>query len=341
MRAIYGPDRIYSEMVKRARQLWRDLEQETGRELYTETGALWMVRGDDSYIREAIPILEDLGFPVDNLPTTEAARRYPQIDFAGIDEIYLERYAGILLARESCRLVVERFVTEGGAYKRGTVTPLTVATEVVDRLTLTTGEELRADYFVFACGPWLGRVLPDVLTDAIQPTRQEVYYFGVPQGSSDWSPERLPVWVELADRVVYGFPDSLGRGFKIADDTRGKPIDPSTAQRTPTPELISTARSYLSRRFPSLAQAPLLEARVCQYENSPDGQLILDRHPTATNVWAAGGGSGHGFKLSPAIGEQMAQAILRSRPLDSRFSLARLSNTRTSRTQFEFEEDSR
>ncbi|MEJ2086618.1 MAG: FAD-dependent oxidoreductase, partial [Acidobacteriota bacterium] len=276
---------------------------------------------------------------IDHLTVQEAGRRYPQIEFAGVDEIYFEPSAGVLLARESCRVVAAEFVNLGGTYRTAAAAPLPALDQTLDELRLIDGTSIRADQFVLACGPWLGSVLPDLLGEAISPTRQEVYYFGTPPSSTAWQPESLPVWVELGQKVVYGFPDNLGRGFKFADDTRGPIVDPNTLQRTPTAELVEAARQYLGKRFPALAQAPLLEARVCQYENSPDGHLILDRHPGAPNLWIAGGGSGHGFKLAPAVGELMARAILEDESINPKFSLARLGAIEHNRTQFESQED--
>jgi sarcosine oxidase len=80
----------------------------------------------------------------------------------------------------------------------------------------------------------------------------------------------------------------------------------------------------LARRFPGLAAAPLVESRVCQYEQSPDGHFILDRHPLADNVWLAGGGSGHGFKMGPAVGEHVARLVLGAAEAEPTFSLRRL-----------------
>ncbi len=123
--------------------------------------------------------------------------------------------------------------------------------------------------------------------------------------------------------------------MKIADDTRGEPFDPTTGDRRPTPKKIDEARRFIARRFPGLAEAPLLEARVCQYENSPDGELIIDRHPEAENCWIAGGGSGHGFKLGPAVGEYLAARILEGGDLEPGFQLTRLAGIDEAKTQFD------
>lgn len=317
IRAIYGPDRIYAEMVRRSYELWAELDPS----LYVDTGALWMHRGSDAYVRSSLAILEDLEFPVDRWTAEEAARRYPQIDFKGVKSVYFERRAGVLSARAACGVVRDKFVKEGGTYRTA-------------RISVGDLPALRADACVFACGPWLGELFPDVIGDAIAPTRQEVFYFGTPEGSDRYRPGRLPVWIDFGDRIFYGIPDVHGRGFKIADDTRGAAFHPTTGDRTPGAAAVARARALLAERFPELADAPLLEAEVCQYENSPDGHLIIDRHPALENVWIAGGGSGHGFKLSPAVGEMVAGAVLAGREVPAMFRLARLSEARRA-TQFE------
>ena len=304
IRAIYGPDRVYVEMVKRSYELWEQLDPS----LYVETGVLWMHRGDDEYVRSSLPVLEDLGFPVDPLPVANAARRWPQIDFRGIRSAYLERRAGVLFARRACTVVRDALIAAGGTFR---TTHIEAATRI------------DADVRVFACGPWLGRLFPDVIGDRVRPTRQEVHYFGTPGASDRFAAGRLPIWIDFGERIRYGMPDLDGHGFKVADDTRGEPFDPTGGDRTPSAEGIARARSFLAERFPELAKAPLLKAEVCQYENSPDGNLIIDRHPAHENVWLVGGGSGHGFKLSPAVGELVAHAVLRGGAVPKMFRLDR------------------
>jgi sarcosine oxidase len=329
IRAIYGQDRVYVEMVKRAYELWETLDASTDDTLYVETGALWMHRGDDAYVKSSLPILADLGFAVDRLTLEEAAKRYPQIDFRGVRSVYLERRAGALSARRACMAVRDAFVKSGGTYRTAHVEPSGSSWKLSD------GSRLEADAYVFACGPWLGRLFPEVLGDAIRPSRQEVFFFGTPRGSERYTPGQFPVWIDFGERILYGVPDIGGRGFKVADDTRGEDIDPTSTDRTPSAAGIARARQLLRERFPELANAPLLESRVCQYENSPDGHLIIDQHPQAKNVWFAGGGSGHGFKLAPAIGEMTAQRILHGKEVPKLFQLDRLRATNKPKTQFD------
>ena len=335
IRAIYGTDRIYVEMVKRAYELWEQIDTNRDEPLYVETGALWLHRGDDAYVRSALPILEELGFPVDKPSIAEAKRRWPQIKFDGVRSVYLERRAGALSARRACGLVNEVFVKGGGTYRIANAKPGAIANDSMSGLQLQDGSRIDADAYVFACGPWLGRLFPDVVGNNVLATRQEVYYFGTPRGSDAYRPPRMPVWIDFGERIVYGIPDVHNRGFKLADDTRGTAFDPTSGNRTPSAQGIARARVLLSERFPELANAPLVSAEVCQYENSPDGNLIIDRHPHAKNVWLAGGGSGHGFKLSPAVGEMTAAAVISGKDVPKQFHLDRLRDLEKRRTQFD------
>ncbi|HYI13201.1 MAG TPA: FAD-dependent oxidoreductase [Thermoanaerobaculia bacterium] len=343
IRAVYGTDRIYVEMVKRAFTLWEKLDASTDEKLYVDTGALWLfresVKSDDAYIRSSLPILGSLGFPVDQLPLDDAARRYPQIDFRGIRSVWLERRAGALLARRGCAAVRDAFEKAGGIYRTAHVEPGAIADGKLAALRLDDGAKLEADVYVFACGPWLGRLFPDAVGDWIRPTRQEVFYFGAPAGSQRYVPGPFPIWIDFGERIVYGVPDIQGRGVKIADDTRGDPVDPTSLDRTPSQAALARARRVLAERFPELANAPLLESRVCQYENSPDGHLIFDRHPGASNVWLLGGGSGHGYKLAPAVGELTADAILAGKEIPAMFRLDPARRADQPATQFDSKKD--
>jgi len=218
--------------------------------------------------------------------------------------------------------VASAFAEEGGRLLHAAAQPRIAAGR--GSIELGDGSRRDADQVVFACGPWLRALFPDLLGEVILPSRQEVHYFGTPAGDDRYDPGRLPVWADFTGlRLFYGIPGNEARGFKVADDTRGTLFDPTTGDRAPTSLALGLAREFLARRFPPLAAAPLVEARVCQYENSPDGHLIFDRHPEATNLWILGGGSGHGFKLSPALGEQVAATLAGTREPEPSFALGR------------------
>jgi glycine/D-amino acid oxidase-like deaminating enzyme len=320
IRGVYGADRIYTEMAARAFKLWHENELKWNKTLYRRTGALWMIGDEGTYARAAMPLLKEYGFGYEELSVAEAARRYPQIVFDGIRWALVEKEAGYLLARRSCAEVVAGFVDEGGEYRVAQARP-EQPSERMSALALSDGSRVEADVFVFACGPWLAKVFPALLGDFIQPTRQEVFYFGTPAGDPRFDEDRFPVWVEVP-RFFYGIPGNERRGFKIADDARGPAFDPTNGERIASAEGLRSAREYIARRFPALAEAPLVESRVCQYENSPDHHFVIDRHPSAANVWIVGGGSGHGFKHGPAVGEVAARGILGQKPPDRLFTFA-------------------
>ncbi|HVT58018.1 MAG TPA: FAD-dependent oxidoreductase [Thermoanaerobaculia bacterium] len=324
LRAVYA-DRIYVELAARAFERWAEFERRTGRTFFHPTGALWMVTDGSDFVARAAENLRAVGFPYARLDTAEAARRFPQIAFGGVRWALWEERAGFLLARQACAAAVDALVAAGGEYRLARVEPGAIAAAGMEALRLGDGSRVKAEAYVFACGPWLGELFPAVLGPKIAPTRQEVFFFGTPAGDPRFEPPAMPVWIEAGERLFYGIPGNERRGFKVADDTRGPAFDPTSGQRTPSDEALARARALLRRRFPALADAPLEETRVCQYENSPDLNFILDRHPEAANAWLVGGGSGHGFKFAPAWGEQVAETVLGRRPPDPFFALARLS----------------
>ena len=324
IRAGYGTRTIYTKMAKRALELWGAHDQRYGRGFFKKTGALWMFGKDDAFRKASIAALEAERVAVQDVAVADARRRWPQVDFAGISSLFFEPEAGYLLARRACEHVVECVIGEGGEYRQAAVaSPVRATGSRLSVVTLSDGQSLAADTFVFACGPWLGTLFPDVVGKNITPTRQDVFYFGTPPGDIRFRDDALPVWVDYGERLIYGIPGNANRGFKIADDTSGPAFDPTSGQRDLSAGAVQDARAFLARRFPALAKAPLIGSEVCQYEASPDSNYIIDRHPAAPNVWIVGGGSGHGFKMGPAMGELVASLVTGKAPPDPVFSLTR------------------
>ncbi len=321
IRAAYGTRRIYSEMVKRALEIWREHQAGWNERIFRDIGMLRMA-GEDRVesTRASAAILRELGLAVEEFTPDELARRYPQISTDGIVWALLEKDAGYLLARRGCQRVFDTFVEEGGEARLAFAAPGAMQGGRMSEVGLSDGSLLEADEFVFAGGPWLAELFPGFDPPLVRPTRQEVFYFGPPAGRPDLTDAGFPGWI---DNPFYGIPGNTHRGLKIADDRRGEPFDPTHGDRTPSEEGIRAAREYMERRFPAMRGAPLLEARVCQYEQSADANLIVDTHPEADNVWIAGGGSGHGYKLGAALGEMLAEQILGQREKEPFFSLAR------------------
>jgi glycine/D-amino acid oxidase-like deaminating enzyme len=322
IRGGYGDRAIYTRMAARALQLWTEHEREWGRQFYVPAGALWMFGRDDTFAAASVKAMTAEGLPSERPTIVDARRRWPQIDFDGISSLMFEPKAGYLLARQSCAHVVQRARALGAEYRTAAVRPFE-PTRPVAEIPLEAGGSLAADVFVFACGPWLGRIFRDAIGERVRATRQSVFYFGTPAGDTRFHEGTLPVWVDFRDRLIYGIPGNADRGFKLADDTLGPPFDPTTGERDLTDAEVADARAFLRQRFPALASAPLLGAEVCQYENSPDAHFIIDRHPRASNIWIVGGGSGHGFKMGPALGETVAALVLSDGTADPQFQLTR------------------
>jgi glycine/D-amino acid oxidase-like deaminating enzyme len=322
IRGTYGPNQPYTRMAARATQLWKENENRWNVKLLHQIGVLWMVTaGDDQFERGSLPVLREAGIPYQELSVPEMTSRWPQINLEGVHWGIYEPEGGFLTARVACQAVLDGFLAEGGEYRTVAVLPRDLDSGPWESLPLSDGSHLQADQYVFACGPWLGKLFPETLGGRIRPTRQEVFFFGTPAGDMRFSEVRLPVWADHRDKFMYGIPGNQGRGFKIADDTRGPEFDPTAGERTVSAEGLKSARDYVGFRFPALQDAPLLESRVCQYENSPDNNFILDRHPTHDRVWLLGGGSGHGFKHGPALGEMVAGWVVEHRDPDPLFRL--------------------
>jgi sarcosine oxidase len=302
----YGADAVYTRMAMQSMPVWQDLFARTGQSLFVKTGVLWMARQSDPYSRATLRVFREAG--VRHEIVHDLGARYPQMRMPD-ENVFgiLEPDSGALMARRAVVAVVEDAVRLGVVLAR---------------------DPAPAEITVYTCGAWLPKVFPDLLGERIHATRQEVYFFGTPPADDRFAPPQLPIWIDFIDpREPYGFPDLEGRGVKIAFHRHGPPIDPDRDDRAPSVEGVAEARSFLAERFPALRDAPLTEARVCQYENTSSGDFLIDRDPDRENVWIVGGGSGHGFKHGPAVGEYVCDQVLGRGTPEPRFSLAAKSVT--------------
>jgi sarcosine oxidase len=324
MRGTYGPDQPYTEMAARSLALWAKYERRWKRQFLHRSGVLWMAAGrDDTFERGSVKMLKAANIPFRELSTAQMKRRWPQINFEGIEWGIFEPECGYLEARASCQAVMDAFRSAGGKYKQVAVASNELEDTPLRRLRLSDRSQFKADIYVFACGPWMGKLFPQTVGDLVKATKQDVFFFGPPAGDNRFADEQLPVWADHRGHFRYGIPGSDRRGFKIADDTRGPEFDPDCGERLVSPDNLKDVRDYVAFRFPALKSAPLIETRVCQYEQTPDSGFIVDRHPNNHNVWLLGGGSGHGFKHGPAIGQLVARLVLRDRTPDALWRLDR------------------
>jgi monomeric sarcosine oxidase len=320
IRMSYGADEIYTRWSQNSLGQWKELFAATGEKLFQATGVLWLSGPEDSTLNHSIETLHRNGVKHEIMQRAELEQRYPQLNLDGVTRGLLETGSGVLMARRAVACTVGRALQVGVQLQIAQiVTPR--GTNKLDVIETLGGKRISAGNFVFACGAWLGKVFPEILGDRIFPTRQEVFFFGTPPGDARFAPPALPTWLFQADEV-YGMPDVESRGLKIARDRHGERVDPDTQSRLASREGTEWARGFVARRFPALKDAPIVETRVCQYENTSNGDFLIDRHPQHSNVWLVGGGSGHGFKHGPAVGEYTADLVLGEEKVEPRFSLA-------------------
>jgi sarcosine oxidase len=320
IRLGYGPDEIYSRSSQRSLTLWQQLFEKT-EQLFHKTGVLWLAREHDTYCEATLATLKRLNANFERLDQNELVRRFPHLEPGPTTWGILEPESGVLLARRAVQAVAAHAQTNGVEYVQEAIAPPQSTDRKLGSVRTTSGREIVAGQFVFACGPWLPKLFPDLLDELIHVTRQEVIFFGVPPGDDSFSAGVMPAWIDFND-LVYGLPNVDGRGFKIAIDAHGDEFDPDSGERVVSLNGLNAVREYLAKRVPRLANAPVMETRVCQYENTSNGDFLIDRHPMFENVWIVGGGSGHGFKHGPVVGEYLARMIAGAGVEERRFTLA-------------------
>jgi sarcosine oxidase len=320
IRMSYGADEIYTRWSQDSLGHWKKLFAGAGDRLFHQTGVLWLAGEGDERLPESMAALKRCGIQHEVLERAALEKRYPQVNFDAVERGLLEPESGVLMARRAVACVVQDAGKRGVAVELAQIVPPR-AKRKLESVETAAGKRISAGQFVFACGPWLARVFPELLGPRIFPTRQEVFFFGTPPGDARFAAPALPTWLFNTDEV-YGMPDIESRGLKVALDTHGMRVDPDTQSRIPSPEITDWARRYVARRFPALKDAPIVETRVCQYENTSNGDFLIDRHPELENVWLVGGGSGHGFKHGPALGEYTAALVCGKGKAEERFSLA-------------------
>ncbi len=286
LRAAHGNEDWYTRLACRARALWLELQEETGTRIWEPVGLAWFARSATGFEHQSVASLARNGVPHEWLAPEAARDLFPSLATDDLHGVLWEPEAGVLHARRATQLLVEDCGRRGVRVEPNRVTP----TEAPGR-----------DAVVWACGAWLPHLFPGVAEVRIE--RRDVLFLG---GDASW--RGTPGWVEY-DGGFYGHGDVAGLGVKVAPDGPSDEVDPETLDRRVLPERERAARAYAARRFPALADAPLVGARVCQYDLSPDTHFLVGRHPERPSWWLVGGGSGHGFKHGPALAEYVADCV--------------------------------
>ena len=285
LRVAHGDADWYAAMARAARTRWIELQEATGTRIWEPVGVAWFARRSDGFEQRSQASLDRLGVPYEWLEPDAARDLFPSLHVDDLSGVLFEPEAGVLHARRATQLLVEDGERHGVRLESGRCEP---------------ADELRADVVIWACGPWLASLFPEV---ELKVTRRDVFFFG---GDAAW--RGTPGFCDY-DAAFYGHGEIAGLGVKIAPDLPGEEIDPDTLQRIPLPSWERAARDYAALRFPELADAPVIGTRVCQYDLSSDTHFIVDRHPDRPDWWLIGGGSGHGFKHGPAFGEYVADCV--------------------------------
>jgi len=281
IRFAHGEAEWYTLSARRALGLWRELEDETGERLFDPVGIAWLDSGDGAFTAASETTLRRLGIPCERLTPDEAGHLYPSLGGDDLRSVLLEPGAGLLHARRATRALA---------------CGLRVETRRAHP-----SDPPHADVVVWACGAWLGPLFPGLVD--LRVSRRDVFFFGV---DGAWA--GTPGFCDY-DAAFYGHGEIEGLGMKCSADGPAPPLDPDTVDRIPLPDSEHQARAYLERRFPALAGAPVAGTRVCQYTLTGDTHILVARHPERDGWWLAGGGSGHGFKHGPALGEYVADCI--------------------------------
>jgi glycine/D-amino acid oxidase-like deaminating enzyme len=308
IRCSHGANDWYTQSAWRALELWRELERESGIELFVPSGVAWFFRSSEGWGAESERVLREQGIPVERLSPQEADRLFPSFDGEDLDSVLYEPAAGVLRARDATRVISEQAVARGARFVSGTAAPAQ-GSVIVD------AEHLEADRVIWACGAWLARLFPDLVE--LRVTRQDVYFYGAPP---EWQAPSVPGWVDF-EGGVYGVGDLDGRGFKASPDREGPAFDPDSSDRVASDEKEREAREYLGLRFPALAEAPLVGTRSCPYSLTVDTNFLIAPHPEHEQVWLLGGGSGHGFKHGPALAEYVHGLLDGKEQPDAAFGL--------------------
>lgn len=340
IRSSYG-DRatsgeLWTAWAREAITRWTAFDAEHGPRFgtryFVRTGDVILREKEEPFTKRTMELWDQLTVPYETLTAEEAARRWPMIASDGCGVIAHEPDAGVARARASVQACVALARDAGVELRIGRARTRPIASERMDGVTLDDGTVLRADVYVFCCGPWLRKVFPEQLGNKMNTPLGHVAYFGTPEGDARFTAPNIPSW-NVPGVTGWGAVPVDSRGFRVRgalapprppeseQDGDAPPpprpapadprqLDPDQSVRWSNQERIDGSRRVLAKYFPAMAEAPLLETRACHYESSSNRNFIVDRLPGTSNVWVAGAGQAEGFKFAPLVGEYAARRVL-------------------------------
>ena len=307
IRLAYYEHPDYVPLLRRAYELWDELEHETAQKVIHITGGLYMGPPSSEVVNGSLGAAQQYGLPHDVLDRGELSKLFPQFtmpdDYRGL----LDHAGGFVLPERAITAYCDLAMRQGAELHgrepvldwQSTSAGVTVRTPVA---TYSAGR------LVFCGGAWSGKLVRD-LGVPLTVSRQVMAWFA-PRTFEPFELGRFPVWaIDPPDLpFTYGFPMHRdgAAGLKVAFHHQGPTVDPDTDPRSPTHDDELALRPALQRFLPD-ADGPLLSLRVCLYTNSPDHSFVIDRHPLHANVTVACGFSGHGFKFASVMGQAIAE----------------------------------
>jgi len=317
IRLAYFEHPDYVPLLRRAYELWADLEAASQRPLFCRARLLLAGPPQGETIRGALEAARLHGLIVHHLAPEEARREFPGIEVPDHFAAVLEPDAGFLFVEDCVRTHWDNAVACGAELRSG----IAVREWAVDghgvRVRTNAGD-FRAATLVVTTGAWSGAMLRD-LGLPLTVVRKFVGWFRTEERAYHVDRGYPTFYFEQPDGAFYGFPSLDGKSIKVAEHTGGAVVpDPMTVDRTCRDADVVRLTTFLQQVLPR-ATAQLVRHSVCLYTLTPDRHFVIDRHPQFPQVWFAAGFSGHGFKFTSVLGEALADLACTGRtalPID-------------------------
>ena len=316
IRAISGRDEFYTRWVRQARDMWLELQAESGQNLMYECGALILAtEGHCDWEDATSDTFDRVGVPYYKFGPDEVHARFPQFKVDEIKYALFEPEAGLLMAHRCVLTALDLFKRAGGVVKRGLVTTDSQERPMLD------GKQLQADVIVIATGAWMAEMFPRTIKPISTIMGINVLYTSTPDGSDAFDMENMPCWIDHG-QGSFGIPSSEGSGVKAAVVIPNTPIDINNDERLIEKASLTKTRQYIRHRLPGLEGQRVVDSKFNQVILTPDTHFIVDWHPEHENVLLAGGCSGHLFKHGPVFGDFTAGVALGEYGTADRFKIA-------------------
>ena len=310
VRMDYGNDTLYMDLAHKAMQGWHDWNRRWGVELFHQVGILIMTNqpmAPGSFEYDTFALLDERGYQPQRLGSEAFAQRFAQWNAEKYVDGYYNPVAGWVEAGSVVGRLAGEALACGVDLRTGTgVTSLLEEGSRVVGVSTSDGSQQRADVVILTTGAWTPTLVPQ-LGDVMAAMGQPIFYFKPPD-PEPFRADRFPPWGAFPKTGWYGFPADQEGIVKMANHGPGKSMGPDDS-RDLTPADVEKARSFLQESLPALADAPLVNSRLCLYCDTWDGDFWISRDPNREGLVVAAGGSGHGFKFAPVMGGVIADAV--------------------------------